>query len=64
MHIFPQEGVLCMSLRFPPGAKPHIPPRNESRRDWRVEKGTIHGKGATVRMEMNRIGTAFKPSGA
>lgn len=46
------------------GAKPHIPPRNESRRDWWVEEGTTHGRGATVRMEEIRMGTAFTSKGA
>lgn len=27
-------------------------------------EGTTHGRGATVRMEENRMGTAFKSSGA
>lgn len=49
-----------MSLRFLLG--PNC--RNESRRDWWVEEGTTHGKGATVRMEENRMGTAFKSKGA
>lgn len=49
-NILPQEGVFTYVPEISSGAKSHIPPRNESRRDWWVE-GTTHGSGATVRME-------------